>query len=214
MKNCKYFRRVKIYFCSIFALVIFSVLNYKAYSQNTNVAYKISPEDVIGSVHMKWFQVSKADMTVRAFADERRQLIVELINIFQNTNTLNFNRCNCAYYLGEMRASEAADSLASMITLKFDYSHVLVQGIPVDSDDPVFNALIKIGSPAIPAIIRNLAENDDPKVRELSLKALYQIDGDKDIVRLRTQKALKTETQTHQQARLQSALDALDKTSF
>ena len=73
------------------------------------------------------------------------------------------------------------------------------------------HALIKIGNPSIPAVIRNLAESDDAKVRELSLTALYHIDGDKDITQLRLQKALKAEKDLQKQARLQAALKSLSE---
>jgi hypothetical protein len=70
-------------------------------------------------------------------------------------------------------------------------------------------ALIEIGNPSTPAVIRNLADSDDPKVRELSLRVLTRIDNDKDISQLRLQKVLKAETDPKKQARLKAALNAL-----
>jgi len=71
------------------------------------------------------------------------------------------------------------------------------------------DALIKIGNPSIPAMMRNLAESDDAKARELSLQVLTRIDGDKDISQLRLQKTLKAETDSTKQTRLQAALKSL-----
>ena len=79
---------------------------------------------------------------------------------------------------------------------------------------PATQALVKIGNPAIPAVIRNLAESDDATFRRLSLSALYHIEGDKDIVQLRLQKALAAEKVSTKQVRLQSALKDLAGTSF
>ena len=62
--------------------------------------------------------------------------------------------------------------------------------------------------------IRNLAESEDAKIIELSLEALCRIEGDKDIVGLRLQKALATEKDSQKQARIQSASKALAETSF
>jgi hypothetical protein len=76
----------------------------------------------------------------------------------------------------------------------------------------VIDALIAIGNPSIPAMIRNLADSDDARVRELSLQVLTRIDGDKDISKLRLQRALKTGKDSQKQARLQAALKSLAKT--
>ena len=97
------------------------------------------------------------------------------------------------------------------IFLQYDTSAELIKGLPPILGHPAVEALIKIGNPSIPAVIRNLAESDDAKVRELSLKVLKSIDGDKDISQLRLQKAFKAETASQKQARLQAALKDLEK---
>jgi hypothetical protein len=66
-----------------------------------------------------------------------------------------------------------------------------------------------IGSPAIPAVIRNLADSDDSRTRRISMRVLISIDGDKDIVQLRLQKALAAEKDLQKQTRLQAALHSL-----
>jgi HEAT repeat protein len=108
-----------------------------------------------------------------------------------------------------MRAIEAVEPLASKITLKFDISHLLIQELPVIPGHPAMEALIQIGNPSIPAVIRNLADSDDAEIRDLSLKALYRIEGDKEIAQLRLQKAMATEKDSQKQARLQAVLKAL-----
>ena len=119
-------------------------------------------------------------------------------------------RFYAAYLLGEYRFSQTAASLANIITLEDKVRSKMRQSREWFWDRyPAVEALIKIGTPSIPAMIRNLAENDDAKVRELSLQVLYRIEGDKDIVQLRLQKALAAEKDIAKQARLQSAISAL-----
>ena len=125
----------------------------------------------------------------------------------------NEAKCYAAYFIGEYRFSQSANNLAQVIALHEDFLRPNGR-IWVWGQYPAMEALIKIGNPSIPAVIRNLAESDDAKVRELSLKVLYHIEGDKDIVQLRLQKALRTETDLQKQARLQAALKNLDEISF
>jgi HEAT repeat protein len=195
-----------------FGLIIF--LTFGLYAQSGNrTDFKVKPEDILASCHpnASWqaFQLVAVDFTA-----ERGRLITELLEILKNPQSTNFDQCAAAYYLGEMRAPEAADVLATKITLKLDFKHISIDGLPVMPIDFPTEALIKIGNPSIPAVIRNLAESDDAKVRELSLKVLYRIDGDKDIVQLRLQKVLNAEKDLQKQARLQLALKALGETSF
>ncbi len=193
-------------------LVLNTTLETKAQVQATNSAFSVTPGDVIASVHLDWLSFNLSDRVVRNFTEDRQKLIRELLETFNNSNTPNFNRCTCALYLGEMRAADAASALAPAISLELD-PHVEIKGVMLAQFDPAFNALVKIGSPAIPALIQNLAESDEANVRTLSLKALNRIDGDGDIVRLRLQKALKAETQSQRKKRLQAALKAVEETS-
>ncbi len=145
---------------------------------------------------------------VKLFQDastHRQKTIQTLLAIFNDPKSYVFPKCCVAHYLGELRASEAADSLAAQITLMAPLGHHSL----FNEDEPAKTALIRIGIPSIPAVIRNLAASDDARVREFSLYVLQQIDGDKDIVQLRLQKALKAETDSQKQARLQAALKSL-----
>lgn len=210
MRRCLLlFHQPVLYNLLVFILVLTVTPEAKAQSQDTNSAFSVTPGDVIASVHLEWFSFSLSDRAVRNFAEDRQKLIRELLKTFNNPKTPNFNRCTCALYLGEMRAADAASALAPAISLELD-PHVDIKGVMLAQFDPAFNALVKLGAPAIPALIRNLAESDDANVRTLSLKALYQIDGDRDIVRLRLQKALKAETQPRKQARLRAAVTAVE----
>ncbi|MGH7976621.1 MAG: HEAT repeat domain-containing protein [Limisphaerales bacterium] len=174
-----------------------------------NITVKTELKNIMSSTHT--YNIYVFEQVADEFKSERNQLGTELIKTFSNLHLINLNRCAAAYYLGEMRFTGAVEDLASGIALRFDRSRIQLDYlIKIDiSEYPAMDALIKIGNPSIPAVIRNLAESDDAQVRKLSLQVLYRIDGDKDIVQLRLQKALKVETDSQKQARLQSALKAL-----
>ena len=136
----------------------------------------------------------------------------QLIEIFKDEKLSSLNRATAAYYLGMMKMEEGVMVLASSINFEYDGSkdpvHVHTEVGPFPSRHPAKDALINIGIPSIPAVIRNLAESDDAKVRELSLEVIAKIDNDKSISELRLQKAIKAEADSQKQARLQAALQA------
>lgn len=152
--------------------------------------------------------------TASKFHAERERLGSELLKTFKNHKSSSANQCIAAYYLGEMRLSTAVDFLAANIKENLNDADILIQGLPVILAYPSRDALVKIGCPSIPAVIRNLTESDDALVRGLSFDVLTRVDGDKDIVRLRLQKALAAQKDSQKQARLQVALKALGDTSF
>ena len=115
------------------------------------------------------------------------------------------------YLLGEYRCAEAVDNLSRVITLE-DKSFLLRKRKNEWLWDlyPVVEALIKIGNPSIPAVIRNLEESDDVKVIELSLQVLRNVENNKEIAQLRLQRALDAQQNPLKQARLRSVLRSLD----
>jgi hypothetical protein len=154
-----------------------------------------------------------ARFSVLCHEDEvrRRGSIRELIGVLDDPKAGDAARAFAAYYLGRLHAAEAAESLASHITLSLeskDPGHH--QWAEMDYwAIPAMSALCSIGNPAIPALVKNLAMSDDAAVRERSLKALSLIEGDKEIVQLRLEKALKGETDARKRERLQAALTIL-----
>jgi PBS lyase HEAT-like repeat len=189
---------------------------------NNSASYTITSEDVLNSANISAASIKEHGTAGAYLIDwdgvsdkwraERGQLINELIKIFKDPKSFTINRSAAAYYLAEMRAPEAVDALAADITLQFELNipaHNL-NGLEMKwSGYVAMQALVKIGNPSIPPVIRNLTESDDAKVRELSLQVLTRIDGDKDISQLRLQKALKAEKDSQKQARLHVALKSL-----
>lgn len=180
---------------------------------NGTADFALTPEDLIASAKIKDRVNGREilDKYGRRFSAERGLLISNLISIVKDSASYNLNQCSAAFYLGQMRAVEAVDSLSERIAVKFtDWG--IVHVLPPNSDYfPFAENLVLIGSPAVPSLIRNLTQSDDAKVRELSLQVLARIDGDKDISQLRLQKALKAEPDSKKQARLQAALKSLSE---
>jgi HEAT repeat protein len=143
---------------------------------------------------------------------DQRRLINGLLGIFKDPKSSRLNQCAAAHYLGELHASIAVRALSEKITLNYVRTgfidHMSDLGAAVEV------ALIQIGTPSIPAMIRNLEESDDARVRDLSLEVLYHIEGDKDIVRLRFQKAITAQKDSQKQARLEAALKSLGEMQF
>ena len=93
----------------------------------------------------------------------------------QTRNTGDVNKCIAAYYLGEMRFSPAVEPLANNIKVNLENSHVLIDGLPVILRYPSRDALVKIGWPSVPAVVRNFADSDDLLMRKLSADVLAQL---------------------------------------
>ena len=174
----------------------------------------VSSQEIIDSSHTNFDAFVDVSWRYHAM---RRQLGTRLMKRLTEKNAFNWDQIEAAYYLGEMRYAEASDVLSSNITLIWDYTAApmnhLWPYVP-EWGSAALEALVKIGSPCLPAVIRNLAESDDVKTRELSLKVVYRIDGDKDIAGLRLQKALKAEKDMQKQARLQQAMKDLEGISL
>ena len=145
---------------------------------------------------------------LRDNSENLRQIQTSLLNQLGSTD--NEVRCCAAYLLGEYRFPRAAVSLSQAITLE---AQIRANGREwFWNRYPAVEALMKIGSPAIPAMIQNLEESDDATVRDLSLKVIYSIERDKEITTLRLHRALDTQKDSQKQVRLQFALKSLSET--
>lgn len=167
---------------------------------NTNT---VTPDDVIAAIRAdkNYFN----DALAFKMMNQRKQFISTLLNIFRDVRASADQKCAAAYYLGEIHAPEAVDDLATNIALHISpgaqYGGVIEPSIAV--------ALVKIGTPSISVLIKNLLESDDEYVQKSSLTVLYSIEGDKDVVQLRLQRALDAQSDTAKKNRLQTALKSL-----
>jgi hypothetical protein len=120
-------------------------------------------------------------------------------------------RFYAAFFLGVYRFPEAAGPLASVISMEDKVRPYMPRDrLWVWGHYPAMAALMRIGSPAISPVIRNLEESDDAKIRELSLEVLDYIDNDRDITSLRLRKSLAVQKDPQKRARLQLASKALE----
>ena len=83
-----------------------------------------------------------------------------------------------AYLLGLYRYPEAVNDLAAKITMEND-DEVLPQGKEARWDRyPAVEALIRIGKPSVPAMLRNIASSSDQHVRALSGRVIFYVEGE------------------------------------
>ena len=137
--------------------------------------------------------------------NDKQRIQKSLLGCLDSTDTEL--RCAAAYLLGEYRVPEAAIALSRIITLEPRLRPTAAEWLW--DGHPVPEALLKIGSPSIPPLVSNLEDSNDRNVRETSLDLIRRIDGDKDITRLRLQKAKDAQQDPFKKDRLQAALDSL-----
>ena len=174
----------------------------------------VSPAEIMASVYAgtnDTHAVYEWQRRSDEWESQNRALALHLISVFHDPKASNLDRCFAAYYLADLRSPDTVNVLASQITLRFDTNSPSTHRLPkiAPGDYVSVYALIQIGSPSIPAMLRHLSESDDLKARELFLSVIRGIDEDNDIARLRLQKALKVETDALKQARLKDALNSL-----
>lgn len=119
------------------------------------------------------------NQAVDAFLKDRKNSINDLIALVAQTGGKKYSdetRSAAAYLLGEMRAPEAVPALSRALAnplgpdFRLDVSRY---------DAPIFTALVKIGRPAVPAMIKNLEETDNANIRHNSIFVLSHVLGGK-----------------------------------
>jgi HEAT repeat protein len=180
----------------------------------TNIVSNLTFEQVVVSIRANGEASERVRQISYDYRVRLKEFSVELLEILNDPKAPNLNRCMAAHYLGEMRSVEAIDALVANMTLELDLRKLMVGGLPLVSGRPAQDALINIGSPAMLALMRNLEQADDAKVRAWTLLAIYRIDKDKDIVQLRLRKAFDSQKVAVTKFRLQLVLDELSKPEF
>ncbi len=138
---------------------------------------------------------------------DRSDLQTALISQLRDESNPKEVTISIAFLLGLHRMGQAVQDLSK---------HIALTNRPLLDDDrrpligeyPVVDALIRIGGPAIPEMIKNIETSDDEKVRELSAKVIRYVDGP-EIARFRLQKAMEKQSDPGKKARLKAAMDGI-----
>jgi HEAT repeat protein len=117
---------------------------------------------------------------IEQILDDRLRTVNMLIEIVDQANAgrrpANAGRA-AAYLLGRLRAPEAVPVLSRALTNVDPNFAVLHTDIFTDAE---WTALVEIGRPAVPAMIKNLATSDDERLRDRSIGVLAHVLGGKD----------------------------------
>ena len=115
---------------------------------------------------------------VDSILQERKQTISRLITLVDPANAKKYGdqtRAAAGFLLGELRAVEAVQVLSA--ALLDEPSKEIERLSPFDY--PFWNALVKIGRPAVPAMIENIETSDHQMLRVKSLDVLNHVLGGK-----------------------------------
>lgn len=124
-------------------------------------------------------QARTRDRAVDSILRDRRAVIEQLIPLIDPANVKKYSketRIAAAYALGELRAVEAVPVLSKTLAEPLGWE----DNIHADRYlCPVFEALVKIGQPAVPAMIENIETTNDPVLRRWSLGVMCHTLGGK-----------------------------------
>lgn len=116
---------------------------------------------------------------IQTVLQERERAIEKLIHIVDPANANEFDdgaRCSAAYLLGELRAGKAVPVLSAALVA--DRQRVEFPNLD-RCGNPFLTALIEIGRPSIPEMLRNVGSSEDRRVRKQSLGVLLHTVGGK-----------------------------------
>jgi hypothetical protein len=129
-------------------------------------------------------------------------------------------RACLAFLLGRYRSVEAAEPLSKMIGLK-NPSYDRFPGLPLVGAYPAYDALVRIGTPSLRFMVKNLESSDDKTERDLSAQVIWRVLGTafdnttrgkkgKELARLFLCKAIEWQSDPAKKKNLESALKYFD----
>ncbi len=140
---------------------------------------------------------------------EREWQTTKEILITQLGSTNIHTRCCSAYLLGLYRYPEAVESLGQMVSLEDKATEGKQKERRWDRY-PAFEALIRIGKPSIPAMLRNIEGSEDETIRELSARVIFYVEG-ADIAPIVLEKAISKQTDPLKKGRLKAVVNLAEK---
>lgn len=139
---------------------------------------------------------------------DRSDLQAKLLSQLDESNPTALN-LGIAYLLGVYRMDQTVQDLSKYIALK-NVQSMDNKRLPLYGEYPVVEALIRIGNPAIPEMLRNIESSDDDNVRKLSARVIRYIDGT-EIAQFRLEKRMEAESDQIKKMRLRVAIESIRK---
>jgi len=112
-----------------------------------------------------------------------------------------------AFLLGFYRMEKSVYHLSRHITLENERV-ISSSRLPLWDRYPVVEALIRIGKPAVPEMLRTIETSEEEKVRDFSARVIRYVEGS-EIGRIVIEKAMEKQTDPAKKARLKTALNYL-----
>ena len=143
--------------------------------------------------------------------NQRAQMIRKLLAIINSTNSVNV-KIDAVVVIGEYRVSEAAPILVRHFEWDWFSEFTPIKPIMTKEDwaerNPVMIALVKIGMPAIPALLDKITQTDDARITFDCVTICNAIEGT-EVTQFRLQGLLDKSADSKEKERIQSALDML-----
>ena len=139
-------------------------------------------------------------------AHERFNIIDKLMRQLHYGKNLNKEKkIRICYLLGKYRASRATMDLLNIITLEDQNVTEEDTRFPLWRKYPAYEALIKIGVPTIPRILKKLETESDLLAMRLEVAVIYWVYG-KEIAKIILDKALAKQTDTQKAKNIKKAM--------
>lgn len=165
---------------------------------------EMKPVDLIKSE-----EPEKRIQGMKTLRQARQDVIQALIPILDGQFSAEMKE-DAAKVLGEYRAVEAIDVLVRNIEL--DIRPRFIKGFLKDEDmHPISHALVKIGTPAVPAILTKITQTDNQALLKRCAQICLEIEG-RDIAEIVIKRHSEKQTAADAKQRLTQALDEISKT--
>ena len=182
------------------AVVVGTCLAVGAFSEDAPISGSTEPMRQLATLPAE----GRQQLLLQCF-ETRQSLERELIGQFDVAQADDV-RCDIAYALGLYRMEGAVGALSRHIKLR----SAMHRRRPLGGEYPAVDALGRIGNPAIPEMIKNIENSDDPQVQELSLRVIRYVEG-AEVCKFVLQLAIDKQADKEKKGRLSSALDAITK---
>lgn len=156
--------------------------------------------------HMDKVSEAERDILFKDVSNELRDIQGVLLQELGSKN--DDVKFHAAYILGEYRFEQAVDSLSQVITMEDKRPVSIQKSEQYRPRFPAAHALIRIGNPSVPAMIRNLECSADEKVQKLSLLVIIYIDGE-EVAQAVLKSAIGKQDNPEKKAKLQLVLETV-----